>query len=89
MAGNPTCFEFDSTGFTLDSTLQSWDQTICPQPPAPPRERTTVGGMGLYQIELPKLPKKPKPYRARRGMENQDRDDIKQIIEILMRAGML
>jgi len=30
MAGNPTCFEFDSTGFTFDSTQQNWDQTICP-----------------------------------------------------------
>lgn len=26
------CFEFDSTEFTFDSTLQKWDQTICPAP---------------------------------------------------------
>jgi len=28
-----TCFEFDSTGFTLDGTGQKWDQTICPALP--------------------------------------------------------
>jgi len=55
MAGNPTCFEFDSTGFTFDSTQQKWDQTICPA------VTTQTYGATNYLRSLRKKHKLPEP----------------------------
>lgn len=60
-----------------------------PAPDAPPIQRTTVGGIGEYHIQLPRLPKKPEPLRFKRNMENRDRDDIQQIVAILAKAGII
>jgi hypothetical protein len=62
--------------------------------PAPPAIEVVaqpggmIGGLGYWTTEFPRLPQK-KEYVFRRNMENVDRTDIKDIVNILTKSGIL
>lgn len=57
---------------------------------APVEDRWAGGGGGITQwtIQIPQLPKK-KEFVFKRSMENQDRQDLDQIVEILKASGVI
>ncbi len=47
-----------------------------------------VGGIGRWTIQIPQPPKK-KEYIFKRNMEARDRTDIEDILNLLMKSGLL
>ena len=63
------------TGTSLTNFIVTVPIVVVGQPP-------TIGGIEEWTIQFPILPKE-KTYKFRRNMENQDRQDISDIIELL------